>query len=186
MVEWNHCNMAEHLASNSWFTRAVQRKIGRFFPILFSFFVVQNITCYWSAIYTAFPHFMMTHEASHYLKLQIPVGLVGALSIVFLFSSPCGLFAELQLQKKFWLYFPPFAWLGHCRTRNPVGIVCIYSWWLVDKLVEGVHRTLGGTRIYLHQSYSSSTSGTNRRSEIKEHLLWINHGSVHSSSHFYI
>lgn len=50
-----------------------------FFPILFGFFVLLNITCYWWAIFTAFPHYMMTHEAAHYVKLQIPVGFLGAL-----------------------------------------------------------------------------------------------------------
>ena len=50
-----------------------------FFPSSFLFFVLLNAACYWWAIYTAFPHYMQTHEASHYLKLQIPVGFLGAL-----------------------------------------------------------------------------------------------------------
>ena len=50
-----------------------------FFPLLFLFFIFLNIACYWWAIYTAFPHYMQTHEASHYVKLQIPVGFFGAL-----------------------------------------------------------------------------------------------------------
>jgi len=50
-----------------------------FFPILFGFFIFLNIACYWWAIYTAFPYYMMTHEADHYVKLQIPVGILGAL-----------------------------------------------------------------------------------------------------------
>lgn len=59
-----------------------ERKRGSikvFFPLLFLFFIVLNIACYWWAIYTAFPFYMMTHEASHYIKLQIPVGFFGAL-----------------------------------------------------------------------------------------------------------
>ena len=59
-----------------------ERKRGNiafFFPFLFLFFVLLNIGCYWWAIYTAFPYYMQTHEASHYVKLQIPVGLLGAL-----------------------------------------------------------------------------------------------------------
>jgi uncharacterized protein with PQ loop repeat len=50
-----------------------------FFPILFGFFIFLNVGCYWWAIYTAFPQYMMTHEATHYVKLQIPVGILGAL-----------------------------------------------------------------------------------------------------------
>ena len=53
--------------------------IAVFFPLLFLFFVILNIACYWWAIYTAFPFYMQTHEASHYVKLQIPVGILGAL-----------------------------------------------------------------------------------------------------------
>ena len=50
-----------------------------FFPLLFVFFIILNIACYWWAIYTAFPYYMQTHEASHYIKLQIPVAFFGAL-----------------------------------------------------------------------------------------------------------
>ena len=59
-----------------------ERRRGRivfFFPLLFIFFIFLNIGCYWWAIYTAFPFYMQTHEASHYIKLQIPVGFFGAL-----------------------------------------------------------------------------------------------------------
>ena len=67
-----------------------ERKRGSlkvFFPILFGFFIFLNVACYWWAIYTAFPHYMMTHEAAHYIKLQIPVGFLGALfdSLSFFF-----------------------------------------------------------------------------------------------------
>ena len=50
-----------------------------FFPLLFLFFILLNVSCYWWAIYTAFPYYMQTHEASHYIKLQVPVGVMGAL-----------------------------------------------------------------------------------------------------------
>lgn len=50
-----------------------------FFPLLFVFFVLLNIACYWLAIYTAFPAYMQTAERANYLKLQFPVGFFGAL-----------------------------------------------------------------------------------------------------------
>ena len=59
-----------------------ERKRGSiwlFFPFLFVFFILINVACYWWAIYTAFPYYMQTNEASHYVKLQIPVGFFGAL-----------------------------------------------------------------------------------------------------------
>ena len=50
-----------------------------FFPLLFLFFVFLNVGCYWWGIFTAFPQYMLTQEANHYLKLQFPVGILGAL-----------------------------------------------------------------------------------------------------------
>ena len=50
-----------------------------FFPLLFLFFIFLNVGCYWWGIFTAFPHYMQTHEAAHYVKLQFPVGILGAL-----------------------------------------------------------------------------------------------------------
>jgi len=50
-----------------------------FFPLLFLFFVALNVGCYWWGILTAFPQYMLTHEATHYVKLQFPVGILGAL-----------------------------------------------------------------------------------------------------------
>ena len=50
-----------------------------FFPLLFLFFVFLNIGCYWWGIFTAFPQYMLTHEANHYVMLQFPVGILGAL-----------------------------------------------------------------------------------------------------------
>ena len=50
-----------------------------FFPLLFLFFILLNIACYWLAIYTAFPIYMQTAERAHYIKLQLPVGFLGAL-----------------------------------------------------------------------------------------------------------
>jgi len=53
--------------------------LATFFPLLFVFFILLNIGCYWWAIYTAFPYYMQTAERAHYLKLQFPVGFLGAL-----------------------------------------------------------------------------------------------------------
>jgi hypothetical protein len=50
-----------------------------FFPLLFLFFVLLNMACYWLAIYTAFPIYMQTAERPHYLMLQYPIGFLGAL-----------------------------------------------------------------------------------------------------------
>lgn len=46
-----------------------------FFPLLFIFFVIVNILCYWWAMVTAFPWLLNWY----YFKIQFPVGILGAL-----------------------------------------------------------------------------------------------------------
>jgi len=50
-----------------------------FYPTLFLFFVLINITCYWWAMFTAFPELTRGIDGNHYFKVQFPVGLLGAL-----------------------------------------------------------------------------------------------------------
>ena len=50
-----------------------------FYPKLFLFFVVLNLSCYWLALLTAFPHLVFGNSLTHYAKIQFPVGLLGAL-----------------------------------------------------------------------------------------------------------
>ncbi|MEM7795870.1 MAG: hypothetical protein AAF579_15630 [Cyanobacteria bacterium P01_C01_bin.118] len=50
-----------------------------FFPKLFFFFTLLNISCYWLALLTAYPHEAFGDERMHYFLLQFPVGILGAL-----------------------------------------------------------------------------------------------------------
>ena len=50
-----------------------------FYPKLFLFFVVVNMLCYWLAMFTAFPELMHGAAGAHYLKVSLPVGVLGAL-----------------------------------------------------------------------------------------------------------
>ena len=50
-----------------------------FYPTLFLFFVLINITCYWWAMFTAFPDLTRGIAGQHYFKVQFPVGFLGAL-----------------------------------------------------------------------------------------------------------
>ena len=54
-------------------------KLTFFFPKLFMFFILLNISCYWWAMFTAFPSYMHGSSGYHYFKMQFPVGLLGAL-----------------------------------------------------------------------------------------------------------
>jgi len=53
-------------------------KMYWFFPILFVFFIILNIACYWLAMFTAYPEYMESQEAKEYVLLQYPVGFLGA------------------------------------------------------------------------------------------------------------
>ncbi len=50
-----------------------------FYPMLFLFFVLINIACYWWAMFTAFPELTRGIAGHHYFKVQFPVGFLGAL-----------------------------------------------------------------------------------------------------------
>jgi hypothetical protein len=49
-----------------------------FIPILFFFFIIVNISCYWLAMYTAFPELIFGPPRHYYFKVQFPVGILGA------------------------------------------------------------------------------------------------------------
>ncbi len=50
-----------------------------FYPMLFLFFILINIACYWWAMFTAFPDLTHGNAGRHYFKVQFPVGFLGAL-----------------------------------------------------------------------------------------------------------
>ena len=61
------------------FYNAKRRKIVYFVPKLFLFFVVLNITCYWCAMFTAYPWLTRGPAGAENFKIQFPVGILGAL-----------------------------------------------------------------------------------------------------------
>ena len=50
-----------------------------FFPKLFIFFVIINISCYWWAMLSVYPYHAFGPEKIHYFLIQFPVGILGAL-----------------------------------------------------------------------------------------------------------
>lgn len=61
------------------FYEAKRGSILTFYPLLFLFFVLINIGCYWWAMFTAFPELTHGRAGVHYFKIQFPVGFLGAL-----------------------------------------------------------------------------------------------------------
>ena len=89
-----------------------------FFPLLFVFFIILNIACYWWAIYTAFPYYMQTHEASHYIKLQIPVGFFGALFDSLSFFVTIWIIRRALAARRPLNMYSPFPGFNHCDSCN--------------------------------------------------------------------
>lgn len=56
-----------------------------FFPKLFIFFMLLNMSCYWIAILTAYPEEFAGSERFEYLLMQFPVGFLGAVFDSFSF-----------------------------------------------------------------------------------------------------
>ncbi len=61
------------------FYEAKRGNVFVFYPLLFLFFVLINIGCYWWAMFTAFPELTHGRAGVHYFKIQFPVGFLGAL-----------------------------------------------------------------------------------------------------------
>ena len=61
------------------FYEAKRGNIFVFYTLLFLFFVLINIGCYWWAMFTAFPELTHGRAGVYYFKIQFPVGFLGAL-----------------------------------------------------------------------------------------------------------
>ncbi|MGR3293879.1 MAG: hypothetical protein ACUZ9M_07695 [Candidatus Scalindua sp.] len=61
------------------FYEAKRGSLYTFYPMLFLFFVLINIVCYWWAMFTAFPELTHGSAGRYYFKVQFPVGILGAL-----------------------------------------------------------------------------------------------------------
>jgi hypothetical protein len=61
------------------FYEAKRGNIFTFYLYLFLFFVLVNISCYWWAMFTAFPELTHGKAGVYYFKIQFSVGFLGAL-----------------------------------------------------------------------------------------------------------
>ncbi|MDD9939798.1 MAG: hypothetical protein OXU20_01930 [Myxococcales bacterium] len=73
LEEWR-----QSLATLLAFYEARRGPLLPFVAKLFALSVVLNATCYWVGILGAYPEKLLGHERGHYVLLQIPVGLLGA------------------------------------------------------------------------------------------------------------
>lgn len=94
-----------------------------FFPKLFLFFIVLNITCYWWAILTAYPHEAFGSEKSHYFLIQFPVGCLGAL-----FDS-LSFFVTIYIARRALRATSTRSYIAHLSIDFIIAILA--TWWVL-------------------------------------------------------
>ena len=94
-----------------------------FFPKLFLFFTLLNIGCYWLALLTAYPEEAFGNERVHYLLLQFPVGILGAL-----FDS-LSFFITVLIAKRALKTTSLGSYIAHLSVDIIIAIVA--TWWVL-------------------------------------------------------
>ncbi len=102
---------------------AKRGKFSRFFPRLFTFFVILNITCYWWAMLTAYPNHVFGSEKVHYFLIQFPVGFLGAL-----FDS-LSFFVTVYIAKKALKTTSVTNYIAHLSIDLIIAIIA--TWWVL-------------------------------------------------------
>ena len=112
-----------------------------FFLKLFLFFVVLNLGCYWLALISAFPHLVFGDALTHYAKIQLPVGLLGAL-----FDS-LSFFVTIRLVQRAVASSGAIRFLAHLSIDLVIAFAA--TWWVLFVfVVSGWMVNLLGGRIY--------------------------------------
>lgn len=101
---------------------AKRGKLRQFFPKLFLFFVILNISCYWWAMLTAYPDEFF-QEKVHYFLVQFPVGFLGAL-----FDS-LSFFVTIFIAKKALKTTSAKSYLAHLSVDLIIAIIA--TWWVL-------------------------------------------------------
>lgn len=94
-----------------------------FFPKLFIFFTLLNMTCYWLAILTAYPEEAFGNERTHYFLLQFPVGVLGAL-----FDS-LSFFITVYIARRALKTTTVISYVAHLSIDVLIAIVA--TWWVL-------------------------------------------------------
>lgn len=94
-----------------------------FFPKLFLFFTLLNMSCYWLALLTAFPEEAFGEEKLHYFLLQFPVGILGAL-----FDS-LSFFITIWIAKRALKTTSLGSYIAHLSVDIIIAIIA--TWWVL-------------------------------------------------------
>lgn len=94
-----------------------------FFPKLFLFFTLLNMSCYWLALLTAYPEEAFGNERAHYFLLQFPVGILGAL-----FDS-LSFFITVWIAKRALKTTSLASYIAHLSVDVVIAIIA--TWWVL-------------------------------------------------------
>ncbi|WP_299403083.1 hypothetical protein [Acaryochloris sp. IP29b_bin.148] len=137
-----------------------------FFPKLFLFFVVLNISCYWWAIMTAYPQEAFGPERSHYFLIQFPVGGLGAL-----FDS-LSFFITIHIARRALRATSTRSYLAHLSIDIIIAIVATWwvllvfsiSGWLVSLIQQSPESFTQRSYVYERRLADAVRDPTNRQS----------------------
>ena len=118
-----------------------------FFPKLFIFFMLLNMSCYWIAILTAYPQEAFGNERFEYMLMQFPVGFLGALFDSFSF------FVTVWIARRALKTTSLPSYIAHLSIDVLIAIVATF--WVL--LVFSVSGWLVGTLQHSSQSLAESS-----------------------------
>lgn len=121
-----------------------------FFPKLFLFFVIINISCYWWGMLTVHPHHAFGSERTHYFLVQIPVGILGAL-----FDS-LSFFVTIYIARRALKTSSTISYLGHLSIDLVIAILATgwvlwvfsVSGWLVSLVQQQPESLIQRSYVY--------------------------------------
>lgn len=137
-----------------------------FFPKLFLFFTLLNMTCYWLALLTAYPEEAFGNERAHYFLLQFPVGILGAL-----FDS-LSFFITVYIARRALKTTSVTSYVAHLSIDVLIAIVATwwvlfvfsFSGWLVSAVQHTPESFTTRTGVYEDRIVEAVTNPTNRES----------------------
>lgn len=137
-----------------------------FFPKLFLFFTLLNMTCYWLALLTAYPEEAFGNERTHYFLLQFPVGLMGAL-----FDS-LSFFITVYIARRALKTTSVTSYVAHLSIDVLIAIVATwwvlfvfsFSGWLVSVVQHTPESLSNRTEVYEARIVEAVTNPTSRGS----------------------
>ena len=135
--------------------------------------------------FTAFPHYMQTHEASHYLKLQIPVGFLGALFDSLSFFVTLWIIRRALASVRTAEYVMYLSLDLVIRVLATLWVLFVFSFRLADQsLGRSLRASQRGAQVHQPGSFQAIQDPTGRK--IEKYLFQTILGSFRSPSPVFI